>query len=63
MLGVYDGGAMILGMGGFEDNAVCNLGTTAMFRCAYSNLYLIKVVIIDFKLMLCFQIFGQQVVQ
>ncbi|PNR95319.1 gluconokinase [Petrotoga sp. 9PWA.NaAc.5.4] len=37
MLGVYDGGAMILGMGGFEDNAVCNLGTTAMFRCAYSE--------------------------
>lgn len=37
MLGVYDGGAMILGMGGFDENAVCNLGTTAMFRCAYSE--------------------------
>ena len=34
--GLYDGGAMILGMGGFgESIAVCNLGTTAMLRgCA-----------------------------
>jgi len=34
--GLYDGGAMILGMGGIgEDVAVCNLGTTAMVRgCA-----------------------------
>ena len=34
--GLYDGGAMILGMGGYgEDVAVCNLGTTAMIRgCA-----------------------------
>ena len=31
--GLYDGGAMILGMGGLGDDiAVCNLGTTAMFR-------------------------------
>lgn len=38
--GLYDGGAMILGMGGVgEDIAVCNLGTTAMFRgCAKSPL-------------------------
>lgn len=34
--GLYDGGAMIFGMGGTsEDVAVCNLGTTAMVRgCA-----------------------------
>jgi gluconokinase len=34
--GLYDGGAMILGMGGYgEEVAVCNLGTTAMIRgCA-----------------------------
>lgn len=34
--GLYDGGAMILGMGGVgEEVAVCNLGTTAMIRgCA-----------------------------
>ncbi len=34
--GLYDGGAMILGMGGIgEEVAVCNLGTTAMVRgCA-----------------------------
>ena len=34
--GLYDGGAMILGMGGYGENiAVCNLGTTAMLRgCA-----------------------------
>jgi gluconokinase len=34
--GLYDGGAMILGMGGVEEEvAVCNLGTTAMVRgCA-----------------------------
>ena len=34
--GLYDGGAMILGMGGLGDDvAVCNLGTTAMVRgCA-----------------------------
>ncbi len=34
--GLYDGGAMILGMGGYgHDIAVCNLGTTAMLRgCA-----------------------------
>jgi gluconokinase len=34
--GLYDGGAMILGMGGYGENiAVCNLGTTAMMRgCA-----------------------------
>ncbi|MCF7890579.1 gluconokinase [Candidatus Bipolaricaulota bacterium] len=31
--GVYDGGAMMLGMGGYEgDDAICNLGTTAMLR-------------------------------
>lgn len=31
--GVYDGGAMIIGMGGFgTELGVCNLGTTAMFR-------------------------------
>lgn len=31
--GVYDGGAMIIGMGGYDRNVgVCNLGTTAMFR-------------------------------
>jgi gluconokinase len=37
MLGVYDGGAMILGMGGYKNSAVCNLGTTAMFRSAYNQ--------------------------
>ncbi|MGB5943390.1 MAG: gluconokinase [Leeuwenhoekiella sp.] len=38
--GLYDGAAMILGMGGFgEEIAVCNLGTTAMFRgCSSSPL-------------------------
>ncbi|MFW5980446.1 MAG: gluconokinase [Halanaerobiaceae bacterium] len=31
--GVYDGGAMIIGMGGYDEKVgVCNLGTTAMFR-------------------------------
>ena len=31
--GLYDGGSMILGMGGVDDEvAVCNLGTTAMIR-------------------------------
>ena len=37
MLGIYDGGAMILGMGGYKNRAVCNLGTTAMFRSAYNE--------------------------
>ena len=32
-LGVYDGGAMVLGLGGVEGrDGVCNLGTTAMIR-------------------------------
>ena len=36
--GLYDGGAMILGMGGLgEKVAVCNLGTTAMVRGAASE--------------------------
>ncbi len=33
VLGVYDGGAMVLGLGGVDGpEGVCNLGTTAMFR-------------------------------
>jgi gluconokinase len=43
MLGVYDGGAMILGMGGYKKSAVCNLGTTAMFRSAYNEPLLDKI--------------------
>ena len=36
-LGVYDGGAMVLGLGGVASgNGVCNLGTTAMLR-TYSD--------------------------
>jgi len=36
--GLYDGGAMILGMGGYEENdAICNLGTTAMLRKSSSE--------------------------
>lgn len=31
--GVYDGGSMIIGMGGYDSSVgICNLGTTAMFR-------------------------------
>jgi len=33
VLGVYDGGAMVLGLGGVDgQDGVCNLGTTAMMR-------------------------------
>jgi len=36
--GIYDGGAMILGMGGQEGAyGVCNLGTTAMLRGSFSQ--------------------------
>lgn len=36
-LGIYDGGAMVLGLGGVASrHGVCNLGTTAMLR-TYSN--------------------------
>lgn len=39
--GVYDGGAMVYGMGGYgEDLAICNLGTTAMLRKSSSELVL-----------------------
>ena len=31
--GVYDGGSMMIGMGGYDSSlGICNLGTTAMFR-------------------------------
>ncbi len=36
--GVYDGGSMILGMGGFSgDVGICNIGTTAMIRTSASE--------------------------
>lgn len=36
--GVYDGGAMIVGMGGLsEEIGICNLGTTAMLRTSSSK--------------------------
>jgi gluconokinase len=34
---------MILGMGGYKKSAVCNLGTTAMFRSAYNEPLLDKI--------------------
>ena len=36
--GVYDGGSMIIGMGGYENNfGICNLGTSGMLRVCSSQ--------------------------